>query len=40
MRGGSYGATVEASPVGPDGGQQVVEATVAAVNELFPGGDL
>jgi hypothetical protein len=34
-RGGSYGATVESSPVGPDGGQMVVEATVTAINEMF-----
>lgn len=38
-RGGSYGVSVESSPVGPDGGQQVVEATVAAIEELFPGAD-
>jgi len=35
MQGGSYGASVESSPIGPDGGQMVVEATLAAINELF-----
>ena len=35
LQGGSYSASIESSPVGPEGGQQVVEATLAAVNELF-----
>ena len=34
-QGGSYGATVVSSPIGPEGGQKVVETTVAAINELF-----
>ena len=35
MEGGSYGASVESSPTGPEAGQMVVEATVAAIDELF-----
>jgi hypothetical protein len=37
VRGGSYGASFASSPVGPEAGQQVVEATLAAVDELFGG---
>ena len=35
MRGGSYSANIESSPIGPDGGQQIVEATVAAIDDHF-----
>ena len=38
LAGGSYSASVESSPVGPEGGQQIVEATVAAIAELFGNG--
>ena len=35
MQGGSYGAFIAGTAVGPEGGQQIVEATVAAIDELF-----
>jgi hypothetical protein len=37
VRGGSYGASFASSPVGPDAGQQIVEASLAAIDELFRG---
>ncbi|MDQ1329168.1 MAG: hypothetical protein QG641_2457 [Candidatus Poribacteria bacterium] len=35
IHGGSYGAFIAGTAVGPDGGQQVVDVTVAAIDELF-----
>jgi len=35
IQGGSYGGFIAGTAVGPEGGQQVVEATVAAIGELF-----
>ena len=35
IQGGSYGAFIAGTAVGPEGGQQVVETTVAAIAELF-----
>jgi len=35
ISGGSYGAFIAGTAVGPEGGQQVVDATVAAIAELF-----
>ncbi len=35
IQGGSYGAFLAGTAIGPEGGQQIVEATVAAINELF-----
>jgi len=40
IQGGSYGAFVAGTAIGPDGGQQVVEATVAAINEFFSDEDI
>lgn len=36
IKGGSYGAFIAGTAVGPEGGQQIVEATLAAINECFP----
>jgi len=33
---GSYGAVPMSTPVGPEGGQEIVEATVRAINSLWP----
>ena len=33
--GGSYGAIIASTPIGPEGGQQVVDATVRAIEEIF-----
>jgi len=35
IQGGSYGAFIAGTAVGPEGGQQIVDATVTAINELF-----
>jgi len=35
IQGGSYGAFVAGTAVGPDGGQQIVDVTVAAIDEFF-----
>lgn len=35
IQGGGYGAFIAGTAVGPDGGQQIVEATVAAISEFF-----
>jgi len=39
IKGGSYGAFIAGTAVGPEGGQQIVEATVAAIDELFSNED-
>jgi hypothetical protein len=36
VRGGHYGAHPVVAPVGPEGGHELVEATLAAIGELFP----
>jgi hypothetical protein len=36
VNGGHYGAHPVVAPVGPEGGQELVEATLAAIDELFP----
>jgi hypothetical protein len=36
VSGGHYGAHPVVAPVGPEGGQELVEATLAAIDELFP----
>jgi hypothetical protein len=33
--GGSYGAFIASTPIGPDGGQTIVEAEVATINKMF-----
>ena len=38
VQGGSYGAFIAGTAVGPEAGQQVVEATVAAIGQLFDDG--
>jgi hypothetical protein len=35
IRGGSYGAFIAGTAVGPEGGQQIVEATVRTIDKLF-----
>jgi hypothetical protein len=35
LEGGSYGAFIASTPIGPDGGQVIVEAEVTAINEMF-----
>ena len=35
LEGGSYGASIASTPVGPDGGQIIVEECVAAINGMF-----
>jgi hypothetical protein len=37
VRGGSYGAEVASNPVGPEGGQVLVDETVGAINALWGG---
>jgi hypothetical protein len=39
VQGGHYGAHPAVAPVGPEGGQQLVETTLAAINELFSAGN-
>jgi hypothetical protein len=36
VRGGGYSAVIQSSRVGPNGGQELVERTVAALQELWP----
>jgi hypothetical protein len=36
VRGGGYGAVIQSSRVGPDGGQVLVNRTVRAIEELWP----
>ncbi|OGV70082.1 MAG: hypothetical protein A3K19_27635 [Lentisphaerae bacterium RIFOXYB12_FULL_65_16] len=36
VRGGHYGAHPVVAPVGPEGGRELVDATLAAIRELFP----
>ena len=36
VRGGGYSAIIQSTPVGPEGGQVLVEATLQQANELFP----
>lgn len=36
VQGGHYGAHPVVAPVGPEGGRELVEATLGAVSELFP----
>lgn len=35
LAGGSYGAYIASTPIGPEGGQQVVEAQIKAINQMF-----
>lgn len=35
LKGGSYGAYIACTPIGPEGGQIVVEESVAKINEMF-----
>jgi hypothetical protein len=35
VRGGSYSAIIQSTPVGPEGGQVLVEETLKRANELF-----
>ena len=35
MRGGSYGAYIASTPIGPEGGQMIVEHSVAEINRQF-----
>jgi hypothetical protein len=35
MRGGDYGAYVASTPIGPDGGQMIVEQQVKDIDTLF-----
>jgi hypothetical protein len=35
LEGGSYGAFIASTPIGPDGGQAIVEAEVATINKMF-----
>ena len=35
VRGGGYGAVIQSSRVGPEGGQVLVDRTVEAINELW-----
>ncbi|MBL4700729.1 MAG: hypothetical protein JKX85_05660 [Phycisphaeraceae bacterium] len=35
-QGGSYSAFIASTPVGPDGGQVIVEQEVQAINQMFP----
>lgn len=35
LSGGSYGAYIASTPIGPEGGQTIVEAEVAAINKMF-----
>jgi hypothetical protein len=36
VRGGGYGAVIQSSRIGPDGGQVLVDRTVEAINTLWP----
>jgi len=36
IRGGSYSAIIQSTPVGPEGGQVLVEETLKQANQLFP----
>jgi hypothetical protein len=35
MKGGSYGAYIASTPIGPEGGQLIVEECVKNINEMF-----
>jgi hypothetical protein len=35
MKGGSYGAYIASTPIGPEGGQVIVEECVKSINEMF-----
>lgn len=35
MKGGSYGAYIASTPIGPEGGQEIVEEEVKAINGMF-----
>ncbi len=35
MKGGSYGAYIASTPIGPEGGQQIVENQVEIINKMF-----
>ena len=35
MAGGSYGAYIASTPIGPDGGQAIVEAEISSINKMF-----
>ncbi len=37
MQGGSYGAYIASTPIGPGGGQQIVEKQVETINGMFAG---
>ncbi len=39
LKGGSYGASIASTPIGPEGGQIIVEKSVAAINQMFSGGE-
>ncbi len=36
VRGGGYSAVIQSSRVGPNGGQALVDQTVAAIKQLWP----
>jgi len=36
VRGGGYGAVIQSSRIGPDGGQVLVDRTLEAIKELWP----
>lgn len=38
MKGGSYGAYIASTPIGPEGGQQIVEQQIQAINSMFKEG--
>jgi len=35
LKGGSYGAYIASTPIGPEGGQLIVEESLAKINEMF-----
>lgn len=35
MKGGSYGAYIASTPIGPEGGQQIVEKEVESINDMW-----
>ena len=35
IKGGSYGAYIASTPVGPEGGQQIVEQQIQSINSMF-----
>ena len=37
MSGGSYGAYIASTPIGPEGGQEIVENQVETINKMFEG---